>query len=218
MKPPFHRPTSVFRQYRALILGACIAASLPTLADAQQPVPENRRRLLINSPSAPAAPLGNAPAKAEEPYLSTNYRLTLAAKTGDKPLGELSTLTCAREIGLSGPIDTSETPASFTVRGNLAEKDSLIIFSYSIGFSVPVTTASLVPAVIPKPAPGAGNAPASIPAPNTMRSVQYQQHESTGTLRMKPGQSYDVLKVGGNVYTLTIAPEGDAQGSAKKNP
>jgi hypothetical protein len=120
--------------------------------------------------------------------LKSNYRITFSGVSGDKPLGELSALTCAPRIELSGPLSASERPANFTVSGTLSEKEGEMIFLYQIGFSVPSS--------VPPGVPGAGN-------------IQYQQHSSSGTLRMKPGKSYEVLKCGGNVYTISISPESD---------
>ena len=152
------------------------------MVNAQQqvglPVSPNSGRQRINASSS----------SAEADTLKSNYRITFSGVSGDKTLGELSALTCAPRIELSGPLSASERPANFTVSGTLSEKEGEMIFLYQIGFSVP--------SILPPGVPGAGN-------------IQYQQHSSSGTLRMKPGKSYEVLKCGGNVYTISISPESD---------
>jgi hypothetical protein len=124
--------------------------------------------------------------------LNTNYRVKFSGKSEDKPLGELSTLTCSKDILISGPLSSSDTPTTFSVTGRLEEKDGLILFSYSIGFRVPVITTSQ---------------PNQPPQPAGYRSVQYQDHSSRGTLKMRPGKAYDLLISGGNTYSIVVAPE-----------
>ena len=63
-------------------------------------------------------------------------------------------------------------------------------FVYSLGFSVPV-----VSSINPPAQPGA------VPMPG---NVQYQQHQSSGSVLVKPGKTYDLLKAGGYVYRLKI--------------
>ena len=124
--------------------------------------------------------------------LNTNYRVTFSGKSEDKPLGELSTLTCSKDIFISGPLSSSDTPTTFSVTGTLEEKDGLMLFSYSINFRVPVITSSQ------------SNKP---PQPSGYSSVQYQEHSSRGTLKMKMGKVYDLLISGGNTYSIVVAPE-----------
>lgn len=157
---------------------------------------EQVRRRLIDTSGQP-----NPPSQQAE-ILNSNYRITFSGKSDDKSLGELSSLTCSPNIVVSGPLDSSETPTSFSVTGALEERDGLILFSYQIQFTIPMftTTQQAQPA-------SAGQAPA--PAPN--RHIQYMTHSSSGILKMKPGKTYDLLKVGGNVYTMVVAPEIDEE-------
>ena len=129
--------------------------------------------------------------KQSEP-LSTNYRITFSGKSDEKNLGELSSLTCSTNIYISGPLSSSDSPTTFSVSGALEEKEGLIIFNYSIDFRVPVVST-------PKPVSGM--------PPGQNLTIQYQDHSSRGTLKMKPGKSYDLLKSGGNIYSIVVVPE-----------
>lgn len=124
--------------------------------------------------------------------LNTNYRVTFSGKSNDKSLGELSTLTCARNISISGPLDSSNTPVIFAVSGILEEKDGLLIFTYSIDFRGAIVTRQ-----------------DSRPGQPQMTNIEYQDHFSKGTLKMKPGKVYELLKEGGNIYSIVVAPEND---------
>ena len=42
-----------------------------------------------------------------------------------------------------------------------------------------------------------------------MTNIEYQDHFSKGTLKMKPGKVYELLKEGGNIYSIVVAPEND---------
>ncbi len=152
--------------------------------------------LLVTGQNQPrnrvSAPGLQVPSTQQAETLSTNYRVTFSGKSEEKPLGTLSTLTCSTEILLSGPLNSSDTPTNFSVTGTLEEKDGMILFSYSIGFRVPVITTSQ---------------PNQPPQPVGYRSVEYQDHSSRGTLKMKPGKIYDVLVSGGNTYSIVVAPE-----------
>lgn len=162
------------------------------LTSAAPNAPEDRRRIVL-----PPEP-GNSSSGAqhsETTSLSSNYRITFSGISGDKSLGELSTLTCSPDVSVSGPLNATDTPTTFTVSGGLQEKDGELLFSYNIGFSLPVSTSTFSP-------------PPNQAAPR-VTSIQYQQHSSTGMLKMKPGKAYEVLKSAGIVYTITIAPEAD---------
>ena len=165
------------------IYGPLLYLLLSSIVNAQQP-----GGLPVVGPNLLRHPHNGSSSSAEADMLKSNYRVTFSGVSGDKPLGELSTLTCAPKIELSGPLSSSERPASFSVSGMLSEKEGEMILHYQIGFSVPSST--------PPGVPVASN-------------NQYQQHSSSGTLRMKPGKSYEVLKCGGNVYTISISPESD---------
>lgn len=161
--------------------------SIVLLAVSSLPVTgQDQPRPMVVPPGQP----NSVPRKAET--LNTNYRVTFSGKSDEKPLGELSTLTCSKDILISGPLSSSDTPTTFSVTGTLEEKDGLIFFSYSIGFRVPVVTTSQ---------------PNQPPQPVGYRSIQYQDHSSKGTLMMKPGKAYDLLRSGGNIYSIVVAPE-----------
>ena len=148
-----------------------------------------RPRVIPPSPSLPRQP---TPTIQQAETLSTNYRVTFSGKSDDKSLGELSTLTCAQNIYISGPLNSSNTPTTFTVSGILEEKDGFLIFTYSSGFRAPIRTMR-----------------DSQPGQPPVADVQYQDHTSRGTLKMQPGKAYDLLKSGGNIYSMVVAPEID---------
>jgi len=153
----------------------------------------------------PAAAAPGRPDKTPQPAgtLSANYRITFSGKSNDKPLGELSSLTCSNTIRLSGPLSSSDEPTTFSVSGTLEEKDGLIVFNYAIEFRVPVVSTPQ------------GPQPNQPVPPGGYRSVQYMDHSSTGMLKMKPGKAYDLLKAGGNTYSITVAPELDKEPSRR---
>jgi hypothetical protein len=127
--------------------------------------------------------------------LGSNYRIAFAAKSGDKVIGELSTLTCSSVIRVEGPLDTADT-ASVSATGSLEEKEAGVLYlEYQIGFSVPFT----------RPANALPNSAGQMPVGQP--GVQYRNHMSSGSLMMKPGKTYDVLKVGSVTYTVTITAE-----------
>ena len=183
----YHRSSPMKIQPSSLLfwiglLLACAATELPAQQSPPLPVPP-RRILGPNSASAEEV----APLKA-------NYRVSLTGKSGDKSFGELSALTCSQRIDLSGPLSQEDYPATFTVSGVLQEAEGEVTFNYSIGFSIAQKV-------------GVGES-----TPNQQArpvNVQWSQHRASGTLRMKPGKPYDVLKCGGNVYTISISPEPD---------
>jgi hypothetical protein len=160
--------------------------SLFTPLSAQDAQPLNTKPRRINAPT-------NQATTEQSPALSTNYRITLSVKSGDKVTGDLSTLTCSRSIQVSGPIGDSEIPTIFKITGILDENEGKLTFTYDIDFTVPIVNQVQTG---PQPA-------------NTLRNYQYQSNSASGTLRMKPGKAYEVLKAGGNTYSVTISPEED---------
>lgn len=146
--------------------------------------PGSVRRMLV-----PNAPVAGGNAEASKP-LSTNHRITFFGKAGEKALGELSCLTNSPTVFISGPLDDSANPTSFDVRGAISEREGgLIVFEYQIGFEVALTS-------------GAPNA-----APGAARPIQYQRHSCSGSLLMRPGKAYEILKAGGCAYSVMITPE-----------
>lgn len=177
---------------RLALMAGVVVFSFSSSAQAQ----EVRRRTLV-----PAPVPGNAAQTtvSPSPLLERNYRLTFSGKLGEEGLGELSALTCARQVELNGPLDDGEWAAQFGINGMLEEKEGTLLFTYQISFTAP--TKVVKPAVVPMP----GNA---APVPGS-GNVRFQQHSSSGALRMLPGRTYEVLKVGGAVYTVSIRAEED---------
>jgi hypothetical protein len=125
-------------------------------------------------------------AQNETEILSANYQVTFSGRSDDKSIGELTLLTCSRQISVSGPLASSPASTVFTVTGTLSEKEDDLILSYGINYSHPITLA---------------------PSPNQpqLANTQYQQHNSQGVLRMKVGEAYEVMKAAGVTYTITIS-------------
>lgn len=150
-----------------------------------------RRQLLPPNPNVGQSGNGEAPK-----LLSSNYRITFSGKSGEKALGELSCLTSSPTVGISGPLDDSATPTSFDVRGTITEREGgLVFFEYQIGFQVPVASA-----VSSTPPNG------KVPGPS-FSNIQYHNHSCSGSILMKPGKAYEILKAGGCSHTVMIAPE-----------
>lgn len=189
----------------ALPLSIAVLSLSSLLASGQQPpVPVGQPQVVpprqpTRVPAVPSAPFARslsdpfAETEQKPETLSSNYRFTFSGKSDEKSLGELSALTCSRKINLSGPLNSSETPTMFTVSGTLEEKDGLLIFSYSIGYRAPLIISR-------SGQPGQPNPPG-------YTSIQYQDHSSQGTLRIKPGKAYELLRSGGCVYSITVTPE-----------
>lgn len=175
---------------RLLLIVYAAAASAALAQNAPPAMPPT----VANRPMRPVNPgmvqnQGTEPAKP----LSSNYRVSFTGKTGDKVLGELSTLTCSPRIAVAGPLDASEVPTSFEVSGTIEEREGgQIVFDYQIMFSVPVPSQTM----------SAKDKP-------VMTTYNYQRHTCTGSLLMKAGKSYDILKAGGATHSVTITPEAE---------
>jgi hypothetical protein len=181
-----------------LPLSIAVLSLSSLLATGQQPIPRQPPSAIPGQPPVRARvqPPGGALQPDSDPQpsesLSANYRITFSGKSDEKSLGELSSLTCSRNIMIEGPLNSSDTPTTFSVSGTLEEDEGLIIFNYAISFRCPVIT---------NPPPG------QPPVPGMSRTIQYQDHTSRGILKMKPGKPYDLLRAGGNVYSIVVAPE-----------
>ena len=184
-----------------LPLSIAVLSLSSLLVTGQQPIPRQPPSAVPGQPPVRVRPQppGGALQPDSDPQpsesLSTNYRITFSGKSDEKSLGELSSLTCSRNILIEGPLNSSDTPSIFSVSGTLEEEEGLIIFNYSIGFRCPV--------VITNPQPGQPQ----VPGMSRTTTIQYQDHSVKGTLKMKPGKSYDLLRAGGNVYSIVVAPE-----------
>ena len=127
--------------------------------------------------------------------LPSNYRLTFSGTSGEKPLGQLSVLTCSERVQVSGPLNAEDPKTVFEISGTLSEKEGSLVFTYSIGFSV----------LIQPPEAAAGERLGNARPGNA--NASYVNHSASGSLRIKPGEVYEVLKSGGNAYTVSISPE-----------
>lgn len=173
---------------RVALLVWISAASL-AFSQGNIPAPGGARRLLMPNPNA------NTNTEAAKP-LSTNYRITFSGKSGEKAIGELSSLTCSPVVYISGPLDASTTPTSFDVKGSVSEREGgLLFFEYQIGFQVPVTMSTHT--TQPK---GEGSG-------SSTSTIQYQNHTCSGSILMKPGKAYEILKAGGCSHSVMITPE-----------
>lgn len=182
--------------------------------------------LLAASQHAQAELGRSAPPSQATPALSTNYRLKLAAKSGDKALGEISLLTCAPAIDASGfldkPADEALPATTLTLRGKIEEQEGgALLMTYTFGVSTPEVSRTMpfAGAAAKRPEPEAktgeskaGDARAAAEARPEPRGpftsvISYRDHFSTGALRMKPGSTYELLTMAGVVYSLTLSPE-----------
>ncbi|MBB5033334.1 hypothetical protein [Prosthecobacter vanneervenii] len=142
------------------------------------------------------------------PTLSTNYRLTLTAKSGDKSLGAVSQLTCSTGLEVSGfldkPQEDSMPATTLSLHGKMAEQeDGTLLVTYHFGLSVPVVSSTTTSAPA-KSKDAAGDK--AEPAPQTT-VFSFRDHSSSGALRVRPGRSYELMTMAGVAYTLTISAE-----------
>jgi hypothetical protein len=178
----------------ALPLTIVVLSASSLLALGQQPPQRGQPQPRIVG-RGPATPYAETPQEPET--LSTNYRITFSGKSGEGAIGELSALTCSKNIVISGPLNSSDTPTTFNISGTLEELDGLLILNYSVSYTVAVVTST-------------GPTPPGQPTPpGGYRAVQYREHSSKGTLKMNPGQTYDFLVTGGNTYSIVVRPEVD---------
>ncbi len=146
--------------------------------------------------------------------LSVNHRITLTAKEGNRPLGEISILTAAVSIELQGNLVSGEEGApsiGVTLSGMLREPGPGGDFTadYSLSCRTTSTSASSVGRRVVTP----GNGPqVQIPMPLQMEA---QAATGTGSLRIKPGKSYEILKSSGVTYSITITPEPESEAGAE---
>lgn len=168
--------------------------------------------LLATSQHAQAELGRSAPPSQSTPALSTNYRLKLAAKSGDKALGEISLLTCAPAIDASGfldkPADETLPATTLTLRGKIAEQEGgTLLVSYTFGLSTPLVSQTVLPP-LKRAEPDAKAADAKPePRGNVSSSISYREHYANGALRMQPGKTYELMSMAGVVYSLTLSPD-----------
>ena len=88
-------------------------------------------------------------------------------------------------------MDTSSTPQTLSFSGTLQEMEGgMFNWDYELRFRMPVTSSSVVA------------------AGSQLRTttVDYQSFSSQGRVQIKIGRSYDLLKAGGRVYSVSILP------------
>lgn len=172
---------------RFLVGSLLVVALSPVWVKGQNAVPGKRTLLMQQGVSSQGG--GN-----KAVTLSANYTVTLTVLLEDKPVGEVVVLTASPQIQTSVPLDVKNAQASVAANGELSEgENGKMVFVYSLGFSVPVVTKS---GVQPQ-------APNNVPVP-IVGNIQYQQHQSSGSVLAKLGRPYDLLKAGGYVYRVTI--------------
>lgn len=119
------------------------------------------------------------------PELRKNYKLSLVVTSGDKPVGELTLLTCSPAIHVESPI-TPESATFVALEGTLTEKEDGVLFLDYTFQNVPNG--------------GGPQAPSRYPV---------RQQSMGGSLKMKPGDEYEFLKAAGLTYSLRITPVDD---------
>ncbi|WP_395751884.1 hypothetical protein [Prosthecobacter sp.] len=177
-----------------------LAAGLPAHAQTS--------RIRVSDAAAPP-PLSAA-------TLSTNYRLTLAAKSGEKALGEVSVLTCAKAIDASGmlekPADGALPATQLSLRGTLAEEEGgALLLTYSFAVNAPViqSTSSFAgsSAKRQEAEAKAGEAKPETPRTTVTSIINFRDNLSSGAVRVKAGKTYELVTTAGVVYSLTISAE-----------
>jgi hypothetical protein len=130
--------------------------------------------------------------------LKQNYRIHLTiAGVGDKKR-ECSLLTSSRQVKSSlFAGELGDTPAQnaatlplglrISFSGLLDEADEGLRFQYSLTTSIPT------PNTVQNSDKG-----------TTITSYSYTEEGTTSSLLMKPGKTYEVLKSGSRIYTLSI--------------
>ena len=180
----------------AVTATVALVVLLATVASHPLHAQSDPRRVLVPPQAMPGASRSDGSASTAR-LLKTNYRLTLAAKANDKPLGEISYVTCATTTTVSGPINSDKATTTILATGELTEReDGTLLWDYSLRFNVPVATGLQIE-------PGQ-NQPA-------YANIQYSNHETRGSLILKPGKACELLKVAGAAYTVTITPESETK-------
>ncbi|MCX6847395.1 MAG: hypothetical protein NTY98_00585 [Verrucomicrobia bacterium] len=135
-------------------------------------------------------------AEPEDTLLGANYRIVISATANGRKMGELAALTCTSPFQMTGylvkPTAEDQFGASLAVRGALAEMEGgTLKLSYAMGMNAPVSmqTISL---------PGGSQ--------RVNSTYSFKKTGTSGMLLLKPGQSYEVMKVTGVVYSLSITP------------
>lgn len=176
-----------------------VAADLPVYAQEAPRVPVPAAEL------APAPPIptrrrvtGPGFNDSSEIQLKQNYRIHLTITGAGDKKRECSLLTSSRQVKstlFAGEL--GDTPAQnaatlplglrISFSGLLDEVDEGLRFQYSLSTSVP-----------------APNTVQNSDKGTTITSYSYTEEGTTSSLLMKPGKTYEVLKSGNRIYTLSV--------------
>ncbi len=143
---------------------------------------------------SPSPQISNAAPEAT--LLGANYRIVITATADGKKAGELSVLTCSSAMQTDGflsvPTEENHYGSTLAFQGSLAEVEGgTLKLSYTLAMMTPV------------PSTTTGSIGEARPMAST---VSFKRTGATGMLLAKPGQSYDILRITGVVYSLFITP------------
>lgn len=172
---------------RILPVVVLLAALSPAAVHAQNgpaiaPGGPSRTRVISNSESQP-----------EKKTLSANYTITISVLKDDKPVGEATVLTAARQIMTNVPVTSkdSDVEGVVSLSGYLAENDTGgLTFDYQLGFQLS--------------SPAAKAPPPGMPVAPGYPVGQHSSNQSQGSVIAKPGKPYDLLKAGGCTFRVVI--------------
>lgn len=167
-----------------------IFAVLTAAALAQSPVPPQRVRTIQPFQQNQSPELTEA--------FAENYLVTLSVTENDKPITELVIATARAKFS------ANTVEPSFTLEGLLAPLDDgtvLVTYVFGAEVAVPVATQQSVPA-------------SGEPGVVKSTSIQYKSQSAQAQVRLKLGESLNVLRTGQRTYRLTVSklPEGAAKG------
>ena len=172
----------------------CVAMFSTSLLSAQVPatgsIQKNGVPAVVPKPR-PGGSLGTGKPGSGGNSLSSNFVLTVTVKEAERQLGEVSVLTSSSTVKTEVNLDTSSTPQTLSFAGMLQELEGgLFIWDYELGFRIPITTGT------------------AVAAGSQLRTttVEYQSFTSQGRVLMTIGRSYELLKAGGRVYSVSILP------------
>jgi len=163
--------------------------SLPVKAPEQ--LPQGPRRLAI-PPGVQTGPPGPSSLLAE------NYRVTLTIAGIAPEKAESSVLTSSKQISLSNVIPVPGDAGLLQYMefsgflGDLAEGRLELSYTLNLSFPTPDSVKALQKGI-------------------TANGVHYLNERASGTLRVTPGKSYEVLRSGVRIYTLKLEVEADGK-------
>ena len=168
-----------------------LLAVLTSAALAQQPAitPPTRVRAVSQPPQIQGSDVAEA--------FAVNYLVTLSVTENDKPVTELVIATARAKFS------ANTVEPSFTLEGLLAPQDDgtiLVTYVFATEVAVPVATQQTV---------GASGEPGVVKT----TSVQFKTQSAQAQVRLKLGESLNVLRTGQRTYRLAVSklPEGGAK-------